>query len=220
MRSCSKKCSKTRILGYSERGGQASPTGTTMGSSSNHRLAALTLWIVAASVAIALLGSSTLLFPGPDVGGQTTAPPGRDVVARVVARIFGPTQGPRATPPPPPALEPSTVVPPSTGVASVPTTGVVATERNPRATDGTTSRPRLDAPTTARKDKGGKTQRAKSVEGAKSRGNGKAVAGAKSKGHGPLKFEPPRGPKQSHVRPAKAKGKSAGRPPGHARARR
>jgi hypothetical protein len=179
-----------------------------MGSSSN-RLVALTLWIVAASVAIALLGSSTLLFPGPDVGGPATAPPGKDVVARVVAQIFAPTPGRRETPPPPPALEPATVVPPSTEIGFVPTASSPApeAERNPLAAPP--SKPRLDtAPKTARKEKGTKAQR------------GRAVAGAKSKGHGPLEFTPPRGPKQSHVRPAKGKGKSAGRPPAHARARR
>src|SRR5215211_2100362 len=99
-----------------------------MGSSSN-RLAALTLWIVAASVAIALLGSSTLLFPGPDIGGQGTALPGRDVVARVVAQILGPAPRSRATPPPPPALESSTVGAPSTGIGFVPTTPASAAER-------------------------------------------------------------------------------------------
>jgi hypothetical protein len=189
-----------------------------MGSSSN-RLAALTLWIVAASVAIALLGSSTLLFPGPDVGGQAAATPGRDVVARVVAQVFGPAPGRRQTPPPPPALEPTTVVPSSLGVA--PTIPTPATEPNPaRAPDRSApSRPGLGtAP--ARKDPGAKARPGKSTAGAKSQGQGKAVAGAKSQGHGHLKSDPPHGPKQSHVRPAKAKGKSAGHSRAHARARR
>jgi hypothetical protein len=190
-----------------------------MGSSSN-RLAALTLWIAGASVAIALLGSSTLLFPGPDVGGQTTAPPGRDVIARVVAQIFGPTPGRGETPPPPPALEPTTVVPPATGIGFVPAASPLpAAERNPTAAPP--AKPRLDtAPKTARKDGGGKVDRGKADAGAKSQRHDTPVAGAKSKGHGPLEFDPPHGPKQSHVRPAKAKGKSAGRPPAHARARR
>jgi hypothetical protein len=192
-----------------------------MGSSSN-RLAALTFWIVAASVALALLGSSTLLFPGPDVGGQATAPPGRDVVARVVAQVFGPpARG--ETPQPPPAPEATIAVPPSAGeIAFVTTAPVPLAETNPRPapTGGATSEPGIGtAPDTARKDKGAKAQRGKAATGTSSQG-GKAIAGAKSQGHGPLKFEPPRGPKQSHVRPAKAKGKSAGRPPAHARARR
>jgi hypothetical protein len=187
-----------------------------MGSSSN-RLAALTLWIVAASVAIALLGSSTLLFPGPDVGGQTLAPPGRDVVARVVAQIFGPAPGSRQTPPPPPALEPTTVVPVSTPIDLVP--GAPAPTAEPNPVVGPT-KPRLGTPTTARKDKAAKPQRGKAVGSATSRGHGKAIAGAKSQGHGHLEFDPPRGPKQSHVRPAKAKGKSAGHSRAHARARR
>jgi hypothetical protein len=194
-----------------------------MGSSSN-RLAALTLWIVAASVAIALLGSSTLLFPGPDVGGQTLAPPSRDVVARVVAQVFGPTPGRRRTPPPPPALEPSTVVPVSTPIDLVP--GAPAPTAEPNPVVGPT-KPRLGTPTTARKDKAAKPQRGKAVGSATSQGHGVAgaksqghgVAGAKSKGHGRLKFDPPRGPK-SHVRSAKAKGKSAGHSRAHARARR
>lgn len=200
-----------------------------MGSSSN-RLAALTLWIVAASVAIALLGSSTLLFPGPDVGGQTTSPPGRDVVARVVAQIFGPAQTPRRTPPPPPALEPSTVVPLTPESVFAVTTPTPGAERRATAPSrSAASKPRTDTvPTTPRKDKATKPHRGKGVAGATSQGHGVAgaksqghgVAGAKSKGHGRLKFDPPRGPKQSHVRPAKAKGKSAGHSRAHARARR
>jgi len=187
-----------------------------MGSSSN-RLAALTLWIVAASVAIALLGSSTLLFPGPDVGGQTLSPPGRDLVARVVAQIFGPAPGRRQTPPPPPALEPTTVVPPATAIDLLPGAPAPAAEPNPVVAP---TKPRLETPATARKGKAAEAQRGKADTGAKSRRHGKAIAGAKSKGHGPLEFDAPRGPKQSHVRPAKSKGKSAGRPPAHARARR
>jgi hypothetical protein len=199
-----------------------------MGSSSN-RLAALTLWIVAGSVAIALLGSSTLLFPGPDVGGQTTSPPGRDVVARVVAQIFGPAQAPRGTPPPPPALEPSTAVPLTPETVFAATTQAPTAERQATGPSrSTASKPRTDrVPTTPRKDKATKAHRGKGVAGATSQGHGVAgtksqghgVAGAKSKGHGRLKFDPPRGPK-SHVRPAKAKGKSAGHSRAHARARR
>ena len=184
-----------------------------MGSSSN-KLAALTLWIVAASVAIALLGSSTLLFPGPDVGGQTLSPPGRDVVARVVAQIFG--QAPGRSQTPPPAVEPTTVVPPATAIDLLPGAPAPAAEPSPVVAP---VKPRLETPTTARKGKAANPQRGKAA-GAKSRGYGKAIAGAKSKGHGPLVFDPPGGPKQSHVRPAKSKGKSAGRPPAHARARR
>jgi hypothetical protein len=189
-----------------------------MGSSSNNRLAALTLWIVAASVAIAVLGSSTLLFPGPDVGGQTAPAPGTDVVARVVAQVFGPAQGRRQTPPPPPALEPTTVVP-STEIASIPTTPAAASERNPVAAPP--ARPRHHAaPKPPRKHMDTKAHHGHAVAGAKSHGHANAVAGAKSQGHGHLEFEPPRGPKQSHVRPAKAKGKSAGHSRAHARARR
>jgi hypothetical protein len=199
-----------------------------MGSSSN-RLAALTVWIVAASVAIALLGSSTLLFPGPDVGGQATSPPGKDVVARVVAQIFGPAETPRRTPPPPPALEPVTAVPSSPDIVFAATVPTAAAERQATAPSrGTASRPRTDrVPTTPRKGKATKAQRGKGGGGATSQGHGVAgaksqgqgVAGAKSKGHGRLKFDPPRGPK-SHVRPAKAKAKSAGHSRAHARARR
>jgi hypothetical protein len=185
-----------------------------MGSSSNNRLAALTLWIVAASVAIALLGSSTLLFPGPDVGGQTVAPPGRDVVARVVAQIFAPAPARRQTPPPPPALEPTIAVPRAAGSGVSSTAPAPAAERNPTIAPPSKSRPD-PSPNTTRKDKG-----AKAVAGKKSQGHGHAVAGGKSQGHGHLKSEPPRGPKQSHVRPAKAKGKSSGHARGHARAGR
>lgn len=190
-----------------------------MGSSSNNRLAALTLWIVAASVAIALLGSSTLLFPGPNVGGQALAPPGRDVVARVVAQTFAPAPTRRQTPPPPPALEPTSAVPVSTGSGFSSTTPIPATERNPIVAPPSKARPDT-APTTTRKDRGAKAQRGDDVAGSKSKGHGIAVAGAKSQGHGHLKSEPPRGPKQSHVRPAKAKGKSAGHSRARARARR
>jgi hypothetical protein len=200
-----------------------------MGSSSN-RLAALTLWIVAGSVAIALLGSSTLLFPGPDVGGQTTSPPGRDVVARVVAQIFGPAQTPRRTPPPPPALEPSTAVPSFTASGFATTTPpTLAVERQATAPSRSVrSKPRtVTVPTTPRKAKAPKPQRGKGVADATSQGHGVAgaksqghgVAGVKSKGHGRLEFDPPRGPK-SHVRPAKAKGKAAGHSRAHARSRR
>jgi hypothetical protein len=219
-----------------------------MGSSSN-KLAALSLWIVAGSVAIALLGSSTLLFPGPDVGGQTTSPPGRDVVARVVAQILGPAQTQRRTPPPPPALEPSTAVPSSPESVLAAATPAAAAEGPVTAPSRSVpSKPRTDAvPTTPRKDKATKPQRGKGgagatsqghgvadatsqghgVAGAKSQGHGVAgaksqghgVAGAKSKGDGRLKFDPPRGPK-SHVRPAKGKGKAAGHSRAHARAGR
>jgi hypothetical protein len=184
-------------------------------------MAALTLWIVAASVAIALLGSSTLLFPPPDVNGGAVAPPGKDVVARVVAQIFTPAPARRQAPPPP-ATEAAAAVTPTAASALAPTTGVSAAEGGPFATrGGRLSKPRTGpAPKAARKDKDAKAERGKAVAGAKSKGHDKAVAGAKSKGHGPLEFEPPRGPKQSHVRPAKGKGKSAGRPPAHARARR
>jgi hypothetical protein len=190
-----------------------------MGSSSNNRLAALTLWIVAASVAIALMGSSTLLFPGPDVGGQALAPPGRDVVARVVAQIFAPAPTRRETPPPPPALEPTATVPPSAVSGLSSTTPVIAAELDPIVAPPSKARPDT-APTTTRKDRGAKAQRGDDRAGSKSKGHGIAVAGAKAQGHGHLKSEPPRGPKQSHVRPAKAKGKSAGHSRAHPRARR
>ena len=219
MPSCSRTCSKTQILGYSETRRVGVAHRDNMGSSSNNRLAALTLWIVAASVAIALLGSSTVLFPGPDVGGQTVAPPGRDVVARVVAQIFAPAPASQQTPPPPPALEPTIAVPPSAGSALSSTAPAPAAERNPIAAPPSKARPdTASAPT--RKNKATKAQRGDAVAGAKSQGHGNAVAGAKSQGHGHLKSEPPRGPKHSHVRPAKAKGKSAGHSRAHARARR
>jgi hypothetical protein len=185
-----------------------------MGSSSNNRIAALTLWIVGASVALALLGSSTLLFPGPDVGGRASTPPGRDVVARVIAPIFGPSPVRRETAPPPAA---PAETPPSeaVAVAFVPTATAPFAERNPvfGVSRVAPDKPGIDeAPQAARKGKG---KRAESA-----RGKAVAVAGAKTQGQGHLKSEPPRGPKQPHVRPAKGKGKSPGRARGHARAGR
>jgi hypothetical protein len=190
-----------------------------MGSSSNNRIAALTLWIVGASVALALLGSSTLLFPGPDVGGRASTPPGRDVVARVIAPIFGPSPVRRETAPPPAApvgTPPSEAV----AVAFVPTPTAPFAERNPvfGVSRVAPDKPGIDeAPQAARRGKGkqaeGKGKRAESA-------GGEAVGGAKSQGQGHLKSEPPRGPKQTHVRPAKGKGKSPGRARGHARAGR
>jgi hypothetical protein len=189
-----------------------------MGSSSNNRLAALTLWIVGASVALALLGSSTLLFPGPDVGGRASTPPGRDVVARVVAPIFGPSPVRRETAPPPaaPAAPTGTLPSEAAAVAFVPTATAPFAERNPASGVSRVApdKPGIDkAPETARKVK-----RAKSTRGST---HGKAVAGAKSQGHGHLKFKPSHGHKQTHVRPAKTKhGKSKGHARAHARAGR
>jgi hypothetical protein len=183
-----------------------------MGSSSNNRLAALTLWIVGASVALALLGSSTLLFPGPDVGGRASTPPGRDVVARVVAPIFGPSPVRRETPPPP-AAPAGTLPSEAVAVAFVPTATPPFAERNPVSgvSQVAPDKPAIDkAPEAAREGKRAKSARGKAV----------AVAGAKTQGQGHLKSEPPRGPKQPHVRPAKGKGKSPGRARGHARAGR
>ena len=62
-----------------------------MRAPSTSRLAPLTFWVVGLSVAIAVVGSSTFLFPGPDIGERPAAPSGRDVVARIVAPLFGPS---------------------------------------------------------------------------------------------------------------------------------
>jgi hypothetical protein len=212
-RSCSATCWKTRIFRYAETRRAGVAHRDNMGSSSNNRIAALTLWIVGASVALALLGSSTLLFPGPDVGGRASTPPGRDIVARVVAPIFGPSPVRRETTPAPaaPAAPAGTFPSESVAVAFVPAAPVPFTERNPiGGVQVAPDKPSIEqAPEPARNGK-----RTKST-------GGKAVAaGAKSQGHGHLKSEPPRGPKQTHVRPAKGKGKSPGRARGHARAGR
>jgi hypothetical protein len=201
-----------------------------MGSSSN-RLAALTFWVVGVSVAIALVGSSTLLFPGPDIGDRPTSPAGRAIVDRVIAPLIEPAPArDRTTPPATPAATPTPVDVSGldAGVAAViPPT---ATDQPARPAEQPTLRtPRQDgAGPTSREAKGKSKNKARGQAGGTNgkatghdkRSNGKAVAGAKSQGHGHLKFDPPRGPKQTHVRPAKGHGKSKGRARGHARAGR
>jgi hypothetical protein len=207
-----------------------------MRAPSTSRLAPLTFWVVGLSVAIAVVGSSTFLFPGPDIGEAPAAPSARDVVARVVAPLFGPSPGERdrsASPAPAaPAAIPATVVaaPP---LVSIPT--AVTNERPVRRGDQVSRPRRGDSPSAAREDRArghGKAKgHGKSVskqEGKPKAGKpsppGHAVAGSKSQGHGPLKSKPPRGPKQPHVQPAhghgKAKGKAKGRARAHARAGR
>jgi hypothetical protein len=204
-----------------------------MRAPSTSRLAPLTFWVVGLSVAIAVVGSSTLLFPGPDIGDRPAAPSGRDVVARVVAPLFGPSparDGDRSVSPAPaaPAAVPATLVA-DAALVSIP--AAVANERPVRGGDQVSRPRRGDGPPATREEgKKGKGH-AKGVskhEGKAKAGKpappGHAAAGAKSQGHGPLKSKPPRGPKQPHVQPAhghgKAKGKAKGRARAHARAGR
>jgi hypothetical protein len=177
-----------------------------MGSSSNTRLAALTFWVVAVSVAIAVVGSSRFLFPGTDIGGEPSTPPGRDVVARVVAPVFGPSPVRReAEPPPAPAPAEAPTASTDETLVFPPATLPVA-ERNPvRRVD-------QDAPAKPRPDTARKARRAdKSKAGVDKQRRGKAIAGAKAQGWGRLKLSPPRGPKQPHVPPAKGHAKSQGK---------
>jgi hypothetical protein len=188
-----------------------------MGSSSNNRVAALTFWVVAVSVAIAVLGSSRFLFPGPDIGGAPSTSPGRQIVARVVAPVFGPAAVRReATPPPAPAPAETAPVNTSAGglVLVPPATAPTAEPKPVRPVDE--GAPAKARPDTARKARGA----GKDEDKAAKPHRGRAVAAAKSQGRGHLEFTPSRGPKQTHLRPAKGHGKSKGRPPAHARARR
>jgi hypothetical protein len=200
-----------------------------MRAPSTSRLAPLTFWVVGLSVAIAVVGSSTLLFPGPDIGERPAVPSGRDVVARVVAPLFGPSpaqERDRSASPAAPAAVPATVV------AEAPLVSIPAAVTNERPRGGDqVSRPRGGDRPPAARDDGAKGN-------GKAKGHGKGVGkqegkekagkpsppGAKSQGHGPLKSKPPRGPKQPHVQPAhghgKAKGKAKGRARAHARAGR
>ena len=196
-----------------------------MSGSSHSRLAPLTLWIVALSVATAVIGSSTLLFPGPDIGEGPAPPSARDVVARVVAPVFAPA--PARSRDRPPSEAPSAATAP-VAVAPAPLVAIPAAlsaERPAPAGQGAPVRPRGDAgQPIAREDasKGGakaKTVTRKNKAG-KSSSSAHAVAGAKSQGHGHLKSTPPRGPKQPHVRPAKGHGKAKGHARAHARAGR
>ena len=192
---------------------------------SSNRVAALTVWVVALSVAIAVVGSSTLLFPGPDIGDRPTPPSGRDIVARFVAPFFAPPPAQEREAAPAPAVEaPAPAVTAPLPLVAIP--AGLAAER-PVRSRGTTVRPSSDqSPLGARADKG----KGKTKHGANARGkvkadkppHGNAVAGAKSEGHGQghLKSTPPRGPKQPHVQPAQGHGKSKGRARGHARAGR
>lgn len=190
-----------------------------MGSSSN-RLAALTFWIVAASVAIAVLGSSTLLFPGPDIGGRATTPPGKDIVARVVAPLFAPPPVREETPPPPPPPAEPQAVTTGTTPSAVPVAVTATPTAEPKPAQAFSDQPIAEkpgigtAPKAGRKSTGPGLARANEPEGGHGLARGKGHAG------GPVSFEPPRGPKQPHVRQANTHGKSGGRPPAHARTRR
>jgi hypothetical protein len=208
-----------------------------MRAPSTSRLAPLTFWVVGLSVAIAVVGSSTFLFPGPDIGERPAAPSGRDIVARVVAPLFGPSSArERDRSGPPAAAAPAAL--PATFVADAPLVLIPAAVTNERPVRGRdqVSRPRgADRPPAAREDgakgegkakghaKGVSKQEGKAKAGKPSPA-GHAVAGAKSQGHGPLESRPPRGPKQPHVQPAhghgKAKGKATRRARAHARAGR
>jgi hypothetical protein len=191
-----------------------------MRAPSTSRLAPLTFWVVGLSVAIAVVGSSTFLFPGPDIGERPAAPSGRDVVARIVAPLFGPSparERDRSASPAPaaPAAIAATVAaaPP---LVSIPT--AVTNERPVRGRDQVSKPRRGDSPPAAREDgatghgkaKGHGKQDGKAKAG-KSSPPGHAVAGSKSQGHGPLKSKPPRGPKQPHVQPAHGHGKAKGK---------
>jgi hypothetical protein len=196
-----------------------------MRGSANSKLAPLAFWVAAVSVAIAVVGSSTLLFPGPDIGERPSTPVGKDIVDRIVAPLFGSsparerTAGSPAEAPTPPAIVPTATL------VTIPVT--VAQERPVRGREGgvTSRRPGGDGSPAARDGDGkgkakGKGKLAKSSKGERS--YGKAIAGAKSQGHayGHLKSTTSRGPKQPHVQPAKSHGKAKGRARAHARAGR
>lgn len=196
-----------------------------MRAPSTSRLAPLTFWVVGLSVAIAVVGSSTFLFPGPDIGERPAAPSARDVVARVVAPFFGPSPARERDRSASPATSAPAAVP-ATVVAAAPLVSIpaaVTNERPVRGRDQVSSRRRGDSPPAARED-GAKGHGKAKQEGKAKAGPGHAAAGSKSHGHGPLKSKPPRGPKQPHVQPAhghgKAKGKAKGRARAHARAGR
>jgi hypothetical protein len=198
-----------------------------MRGSSNTRLAPLAFWAAAVSVAIAAVGSSTLLFPGPDIGEPPSTPVGRDIVDRVVTPVFGPSPArERASESSPEAPVPTASVP-ATTLVTIPTG--VTQERPARSREGgvTTRRPGGDESPAARDDDGkgkskakGKGKLAKASKGEPP--YGKAIAGAKSQGHayGHLKSTTSRGPKQPHVQPAKGHGKAKGHARAHARAGR
>jgi hypothetical protein len=209
-----------------------------MRSPSNSKLAPLAFWVAATSVALAVVGSSTLLFPGPDIGDPPSTPAGRDIVTRVIAPLFEPSPARERVGAPPsspeaPASDAIAVVP--AALVTVPT-GV--TQERPvrdRGSGITTRRPGGDGPAAARDGEGkGKSQakgKGKSQVKSKARPakaskdqppRGKAIAGAKSQGHayGHLRSTTSRGPKQHHVRPAKGHGKAKGRARAHARAGR
>ena len=194
-----------------------------MRGSSNTRLAPLAFWIAALSVAIAVVGSSTLLFPGPDIGDPPSIPVGRDIVARVIAPVFQPSPARErgsASSSEAPESSPITIVPDALPV-TIPTG--VSGERPTRARSGdvTRRRPGGDGSPVARDGNG----KSKGKHGKGSKGEaprGKAIAGTKSQGHayGHLKSTTSRGPKQPHVQPAKGHGKAKGRARAHARAGR
>jgi hypothetical protein len=194
---------------------------------SSNRLVPLTFGVVALSVAIAVVGSSTLLFPGPDIGDRPAQPSARDFVDRVIAPVFAlsPARERGETPAPP--VEAPAGIAPEVPLVSIPAS--VTTERpvRGRPDGGATARPRSDGrPPSGRADDGGGKAKGKGKAKTKAKADkapgGQAVAGAKSQGHGQghLKSEPPRGPKQPHVQPAKGHGKAKGHARAHARAGR
>lgn len=198
-----------------------------MRGSSNTRLAPLTFWIAAFSVAIAVVGSSTLLFPGPDIGTAPSIPAGRDIVARIIAPVFQPSPArERGSPSASEAPESSPIVIiPDALPVTIPTG--VSTERPTRGGEGdvTRRRPGGDGSPAALDGDGKANAKAKGQHGKGSKGEsprGKAIAGAKSQGHayGHLKSTTSRGPKQPHVQPAKGHGKAKGHARAHARAGR
>ena len=195
-----------------------------MRGSSNSRLAPLTFWLAALSVAIAIVGSSTLLFPGPDIGEPPATPVGRDIVDRILAPIFAPSPRERIPPPAAEAPASSAIVPVAPAVPPVTVPTEVAQERPARSGVVMTRRPGGDdGSPAARGDDGQGKGKRKVAKASKDEGShGKATAGAKSQGHayGHLKSTTSRGPKQSHVHPAKGHGKGKGRARAHARAGR
>src|SRR5918995_14974 len=156
---------------YSESRRTAAPTGTQNMRGSSNRVAALTVWVVALSVAIAVVGSSTVLFPGPDIGDRPTSPSSRELVARIVAPFFNPSPAQEREAAPAAAVEsPAPVVTAPVPLVAIP--AGLAAERpvRSRPNRGTTN-PRSDqSPPGARADKG----KGKTKDGANARGNGKA----------------------------------------------
>ena len=189
----------------------------------SNRLVALTLGVVASSVAIAVVGSSTLLFPGPDIGDRPAQPSARDFVDRVIAPVFGPSPARERGETPAPPVEAPVSIAPDVPLVFIPAS--VTTERPARSRPGgvATGRPRTDGrPPAGRTDDGGGKAKGKGKANAKADkpSRGQAVAGAKSQGQGHLKSTPPRGPKQPHVQPAQGHGKAKGHARAHARAGR